>query len=117
MFGMVLSFIVYLGAADGRCRNVEIPFDGSVQQCMVYGQVEAVRWTAEHAGWELQRGYRFHERVIRPTMVKVGPPPEQSTQSATPADASSPLTDEAATDTTIIDAEATPTPEETGSAP
>ena len=24
---------------------------------------------------ELQRGYRFHERVIRPTMVKVGKPP------------------------------------------
>ena len=24
---------------------------------------------------ELQRGYRFGERVIRPTMVKVGPPP------------------------------------------
>jgi len=24
---------------------------------------------------ELQRGYRFHERVIRPTMVKVGNPP------------------------------------------
>ena len=24
---------------------------------------------------ELQRGYRFHERVIRPTMVKVGLPP------------------------------------------
>jgi molecular chaperone GrpE len=30
---------------------------------------------------ELQRGYRFHERVIRPTMVKVGPPP--SPESAT----------------------------------
>ena len=25
---------------------------------------------------ELQRGYRFHERVIRPTMVKVGRPPD-----------------------------------------
>ena len=24
---------------------------------------------------ELQRGYRFHERVLRPTMVKVGRPP------------------------------------------
>ena len=23
---------------------------------------------------ELQRGYRFHERVLRPTMVKVGRP-------------------------------------------
>jgi len=25
---------------------------------------------------ELQRGYRFHERVLRPTMVKVGLPPQ-----------------------------------------
>ena len=63
---------------------------------------------------ELQRGYRFHERVIRPTMVKVGPPPSAS---ATPADASSPLSDEAAPDTTIVDAEATPTSEEPDSAP
>ena len=28
---------------------------------------------------ELQRGYRFHERVIRPTMVKVGLPPSTAT--------------------------------------
>jgi molecular chaperone GrpE len=28
---------------------------------------------------ELQRGYRFHERVIRPTMVKVGPPSSSAT--------------------------------------
>ena len=28
---------------------------------------------------ELQRGYRFHERVIRPTMVKVGLPPSTPT--------------------------------------
>lgn len=33
---------------------------------------------------ELQRGYRFHERVIRPTMVKVGRPPAPA---ATPDDA------------------------------
>jgi molecular chaperone GrpE len=24
---------------------------------------------------ELQRGYRMHDRVVRPSMVKVGPPP------------------------------------------
>jgi molecular chaperone GrpE len=45
---------------------------------------------------ELQRGYRFHERVIRPTMVKVGLP---TSQSAAPADAE-----------TVIDAEASATP-------
>ena len=32
---------------------------------------------------ELQRGYRFHERVIRPTMVKVGLPPEAAGDSTT----------------------------------
>ena len=55
---MVLSFMACLGAADGRCRNVEIPFDGSVQQCVMYGQVEVIRWTTEHVGWEPRRGYR-----------------------------------------------------------
>jgi hypothetical protein len=59
VFGLVLSFMVCLGAADGgRCRQVEIPFDGSVQQCLLYGQAEAAHWLAEHEGWELRRGYR-----------------------------------------------------------
>lgn len=31
---------------------------------------------------ELQRGYRFHERVLRPTMVKVGLPPKTDTPTA-----------------------------------
>ena len=31
---------------------------------------------------ELQRGYRFGERVIRPTMVKVGLPPPRRTATA-----------------------------------
>jgi molecular chaperone GrpE len=39
---------------------------------------------------ELQRGYRFHERVLRPTMVKVGPPPQTDTEPA--ADAATPDT-------------------------
>ena len=32
---------------------------------------------------ELQRGYRFHERVIRPTMVKVGKPSSTADDDAT----------------------------------
>lgn len=36
---------------------------------------------------ELQRGYRFHERVIRPTMVKVGPP---AAAEASPAEGEQP---------------------------
>jgi len=49
---------------------------------------------------ELQRGYRFHEKVIRPTMVKVGLPPSQTTtQTTAPADTA-----------TVIDAEASDAP-------
>src|SRR5215212_4350566 len=46
---------------------------------------------------ELQRGYRFHDRVIRPTMVKVGPPPD-------PQATSSESRESGTTDPTIIDA-------------
>ena len=45
---------------------------------------------------ELQRGYRFHDRVIRPTMVKVGPPPADTPQTSG--------------DATVVDAEATTSP-------
>jgi hypothetical protein len=32
MFGLVLSFVVCLAAHDGgRCQNVELPFEGSMQ--------------------------------------------------------------------------------------
>lgn len=48
---------------------------------------------------ELQRGYRFHERVLRPTMVKVGPPP--STEA--------PPTVDDAVEATVSDAETTGT--------
>lgn len=46
---------------------------------------------------ELQRGYRFHDRVIRPTMVKVGLPPAETTT-------------QPSADATIVDAEATAAP-------
>ena len=48
---------------------------------------------------ELQRGYRFHERVIRPTMVKVGPPP--STPSGSAGDAT--VVDATAADPGVAD--------------
>ncbi len=46
---------------------------------------------------ELQRGYRFHERVLRPTMVKVGTPP--STSGATPEADTPPIIDATAQET------------------
>src|SRR5436189_169304 len=45
---------------------------------------------------ELQRGYRYHDRVIRPTMVKVGLPPAE------------PVAD--AADAVVVDAEASEAP-------
>jgi molecular chaperone GrpE len=49
---------------------------------------------------ELQRGYRFHERVIRPTMVKVGLPKSEASAPAA----------ESSVESTVIDAEASQTP-------
>jgi molecular chaperone GrpE len=49
---------------------------------------------------ELQRGYRFHERVIRPTMVKVGRPP-----SATAPDDATAVPSEAAD---VVDSDGAP---------
>lgn len=58
MFSLVLSFMVCLSSPSGRCQQVEMPFEGSLQQCMLFGQQEAARWVAEHAGWQLNRGWR-----------------------------------------------------------
>lgn len=57
MFGLVLSFVVCL-SVGGECRRVELPFDGSMQQCMLFGQHEAARWIAHNEGYELRRGWR-----------------------------------------------------------
>ena len=34
-----------------------------------------------------QRGYTLHERVLRPALVKVGPPPDEQAQPATDQEA------------------------------
>ena len=59
MFGLILSFVVCLGTVGtGRCEQVELPFDGSMQQCMLFGQHQAARWIADHDGYQLRRGWR-----------------------------------------------------------
>lgn len=40
------------------CREVEVPFDGSLIQCMLLGQQGIVGWLAENQRWELTGGYR-----------------------------------------------------------
>ena len=48
-----------LGAARATAaQTVELPWDGSLMQCMLFGQQVAAQWTNEHPGWALLRGWR-----------------------------------------------------------
>jgi hypothetical protein len=59
MFAYVLTFIACLGANGGDwCRQVELPWDGSLMQCMVFGQHAAAQWTNDNPGWAVRRGWR-----------------------------------------------------------
>jgi hypothetical protein len=58
MFLYVLTFIACLGAGPDRCRTVELPWDGTLMQCMIFGQHAAAEWSNEHPGWALRRGWR-----------------------------------------------------------
>ncbi len=58
MFAYVLTFIACLGTGSDRCHSVELPWDGTLMQCMLFGQHAAAQWTSEHPGWALQRGWR-----------------------------------------------------------
>ena len=43
------------------------PFDPNIHEAGIYGEGEEGKVIDE-----LQKGYKLHDRVIRPTMVKVG---------------------------------------------
>jgi hypothetical protein len=59
MFALVVTFVACLGSSNGdRCRQVEMPFDGSMMQCMLFGQHVAAQWTTENPGWSVARGWR-----------------------------------------------------------
>ena len=59
MFSLVLTFVACLGSNGmDRCRHVELPWDGSLMQCMLFGQHAAARWTDEHPGWALTQGWK-----------------------------------------------------------
>ena len=51
MIVYVLTFIACLGGGTDRCRTVELPWDGSLMQCMIFGQHAAAQWTSEHPGY------------------------------------------------------------------
>lgn len=59
MFEIVLAFIACLNSSGTtRCQDVQIPFNGTMMQCMVFGQHETARWIGEHPGWTVARGWR-----------------------------------------------------------
>jgi hypothetical protein len=59
MFSLVLTFVACLSSSEsGRCQMIELPFDGSLMQGMMFGQLEAARWTNEHPGWAVTRGWK-----------------------------------------------------------
>lgn len=58
MFFYVLVFVACLGAQPDRCRQVELPWDGGLQSCVLFGQQALATWVNEHPGWALRRGYR-----------------------------------------------------------
>ncbi len=58
MFVYVLTFVACLSTGADRCRTVELPWDGSLMQCMLFGQQAAAQWTNEHPPWALRHGWR-----------------------------------------------------------
>jgi hypothetical protein len=41
-----------------QCREVELPFEGSLMQCMLMGQQGIVGWLAQNERYELTGGYK-----------------------------------------------------------
>ena len=41
-----------------ECREVELPFEGSLMQCMRLGQQGIVGWLARNERWVLTGGYK-----------------------------------------------------------
>lgn len=59
MTALMPTFIACLTPGEpGRCQQVELPFEGTLTQCMLLGQHHAAAWTAAHPGWAVTRGWR-----------------------------------------------------------
>lgn len=65
MFMYVLTFVACIVSNPGsghvmhsgqlaqpvRCESIEIPWHGTLEQCMLFGQMPAAQWVSEHPGW------------------------------------------------------------------
>jgi hypothetical protein len=55
----VLTFLACLAGQPGAaCQTVEIVWEGTPHQCMLFGQLAVARWITEHPGLEAPKGYR-----------------------------------------------------------
>lgn len=80
------------------------PFDPRYHEAVMHEEGEGAHTVLQ----VFQRGYTLHERVLRPALVKVGPPPEEQEQPA--ADQEAPAASgDPETDTTGDTGEAAPT--------
>jgi hypothetical protein len=72
MFDVVLAFIVCFGTGEPHhCRQVETPFEGSLMQCMLFGQHEVARWINENAGAAALHGWKC--QAGKPARSAAGP--------------------------------------------
>ncbi len=55
---MITLALVFTACMSGHCQRVQIPWEGTLMTCMLFGQQLAAQWTNEHPGWALDRGYR-----------------------------------------------------------
>lgn len=55
---MPLIALVFVACLGDKCQTVQLPFDGTSMQCMLFGQQAAAEWLRHRDGWALRRGYR-----------------------------------------------------------
>ena len=52
------GWILAASQPDGRCQKVELAWDGTPFECMLFGQQALARWLEENPGHVIRRGYR-----------------------------------------------------------
>lgn len=56
-----LLFVLFTACAADRCQEVELPFDGTVFECILHSQFVLAAWAADHPGWVVNGRYRCRE--------------------------------------------------------
>lgn len=53
----MLLALIFTACISGQCREVQIPWDGSLMQCMIFGGHQLAAWTNDHPGY-VAKGWR-----------------------------------------------------------